>query len=54
MFNQLSKFGVQLYMAPVTNAEKYSECIDFWRSVYGIDSKYLSYCHVCNVFVVIC
>ncbi|KAG0581166.1 hypothetical protein M758_4G233000 [Ceratodon purpureus] len=26
-----------LYMAPVTNAEKYSECIDFWRSVYGID-----------------
>ncbi|XP_073389493.1 probable protein arginine N-methyltransferase 6 isoform X2 [Physcomitrium patens] len=27
----------ELYMAPITNAEKYSECIDFWRSVYGID-----------------
>lgn len=26
-----------LYMAPVTNSEKYSECIDFWRNVYGID-----------------
>lgn len=37
---QLSPLCVQLYMAPVTNAEKYSECIDFWRSVYGIDSKY--------------
>jgi protein arginine N-methyltransferase 6 len=26
-----------LYMAPITNAERYSESIDFWRNVYGID-----------------
>jgi hypothetical protein len=29
----------QLYIAPVTNVERYAECIDFWRDVYGIDSK---------------
>ncbi|PON37536.1 Protein arginine N-methyltransferase [Parasponia andersonii] len=28
-----------LYMAPVTHLERYSESIDFWRNVYGIDSK---------------
>ncbi|XP_057961628.1 probable protein arginine N-methyltransferase 6 [Malania oleifera] len=26
-----------LYMAPVTNSDRYSESIDFWRNVYGID-----------------
>jgi protein arginine N-methyltransferase 6 len=26
-----------LYMAPITNSEKYAESIDFWRNVYGID-----------------
>ncbi|KAF6153370.1 hypothetical protein GIB67_003560 [Kingdonia uniflora] len=26
-----------LYMAPVTHADRYSESIDFWRNVYGID-----------------
>lgn len=26
-----------LYMAPVTHPERYSESIDFWRNVYGID-----------------
>ncbi|XP_058097814.1 probable protein arginine N-methyltransferase 6 isoform X3 [Magnolia sinica] len=26
-----------LFMAPVTNSERYSESIDFWRNVYGID-----------------
>ncbi|XP_022938417.1 probable protein arginine N-methyltransferase 6 [Cucurbita moschata] len=28
-----------LYMAPVTQSDRYGESIDFWRSVYGIDSK---------------
>lgn len=28
---------VELYMAPVTHPERYSESIDFWRNVYGID-----------------
>nr|QEG03137.1 putative arginine N-methyltransferase 6.2 isoform X1 [Cymbidium ensifolium] len=27
-----------LYMAPITHSERYSESIDFWRDVYGIDS----------------
>ncbi|XP_054824602.1 probable protein arginine N-methyltransferase 6 isoform X1 [Prosopis cineraria] len=27
----------KLYMAPVTHADRYSESIDFWRNVYGID-----------------
>ncbi|XP_048440793.1 probable protein arginine N-methyltransferase 6 isoform X3 [Pyrus x bretschneideri] len=26
-----------LYMAPITHSNGYSECIDFWRNVYGID-----------------
>ncbi|XP_050271048.1 probable protein arginine N-methyltransferase 6 isoform X2 [Quercus robur] len=26
-----------LYMAPVTHSDRYSESIDFWRNVYGID-----------------
>ncbi|BBM98090.1 type I protein arginine methyltransferase [Marchantia polymorpha subsp. ruderalis] len=26
-----------LYMAPITNAERYADSIDFWRNVYGID-----------------
>uniref|UniRef100_A0A803MNR1 Uncharacterized protein n=1 Tax=Chenopodium quinoa TaxID=63459 RepID=A0A803MNR1_CHEQI len=26
-----------LYMAPVTNPDRYSQSIDFWRNVYGID-----------------
>ncbi|ONK64123.1 uncharacterized protein A4U43_C07F22320 [Asparagus officinalis] len=26
-----------LYMAPVTHSDRYSESIDFWRDVYGID-----------------
>lgn len=26
-----------LYMAPVTNTDRYRESIDFWRNVYGID-----------------
>ncbi|KAH9707382.1 putative protein arginine N-methyltransferase 6 [Citrus sinensis] len=27
----------ELYMAPVTHPDRYSESIDFWRNVYGID-----------------
>lgn len=27
-------------MAPVTHSDRYSESIDFWRNVYGIDSEY--------------
>ncbi|GFP94001.1 probable protein arginine n-methyltransferase 6 [Phtheirospermum japonicum] len=27
-----------LYMAPVSHSDRYSESIDFWRNVYGIDS----------------
>lgn len=30
-------------MAPITNAEKYAETVDFWRSVYGINSKQLGF-----------
>ncbi|XP_030446893.1 probable protein arginine N-methyltransferase 6 isoform X2 [Syzygium oleosum] len=26
-----------LYMAPVTHSDRYSDSIDFWRNVYGID-----------------
>ncbi|KDP40475.1 hypothetical protein JCGZ_24474 [Jatropha curcas] len=26
-----------LYMAPITHPDRYSESIDFWRNVYGID-----------------
>ncbi|GLT54315.1 hypothetical protein SLA2020_275220 [Shorea laevis] len=26
-----------LYMAPITHSDRYSESIDFWRNVYGID-----------------
>lgn len=26
-------------MAPVTHADRYRESIDFWRDVYGINSK---------------
>ncbi|CAN4080910.1 unnamed protein product [Withania somnifera] len=26
-----------LYMAPATHPDRYSECVDFWRNVYGID-----------------
>lgn len=26
-----------LYMAPITNAERYSDSIDFWRNVHGIN-----------------
>lgn len=26
-----------LYIAPITNGERYAESIDFWRNVYGID-----------------
>ncbi|XP_050234500.1 probable protein arginine N-methyltransferase 6 isoform X2 [Mercurialis annua] len=26
-----------LYMAPVTNPDRYADSIDFWRNVYGID-----------------
>lgn len=33
-------YCLQLYMAPITNAERYADSIDFWRNVYGIDSKY--------------
>ena len=35
----LDMFLFQLYMAPVTHSDRYSESIDFWRDVYGIDSK---------------
>ncbi|KAG6579086.1 putative protein arginine N-methyltransferase 6.2, partial [Cucurbita argyrosperma subsp. sororia] len=31
-----------LYMAPVTQSDRYGESIDFWRSVYGIDSFEIS------------
>ena len=27
-------------MAPVSHPDRYSHSIDFWRNVYGIDSKY--------------
>jgi protein arginine N-methyltransferase 6 len=29
-----------LYMAPISHPDRYSHSIDFWRNVYGIDSKY--------------
>ncbi|XP_019455468.1 PREDICTED: probable protein arginine N-methyltransferase 6 [Lupinus angustifolius] len=29
--------NASLYMAPVTHADRYSEYIDFWRNVYGIN-----------------
>ncbi|KAL7002121.1 putative protein arginine N-methyltransferase 6 [Sarracenia purpurea var. burkii] len=32
-----------LYMAPITHPDRYSESIEFWRNVYGIDSEYKSY-----------
>ncbi|RDX62062.1 putative protein arginine N-methyltransferase 6, partial [Mucuna pruriens] len=28
-----------LYMAPITNTDRYSDSVDFWRNVYGIDSE---------------
>nr|ACU17791.1 unknown [Glycine max] len=28
-----------LYMAPVTHTDRYSDSVDFWRNVYGIDSQ---------------
>lgn len=34
-------FFLQLYMAPVTHPERYRDSIDFWRNVYGIDSKWI-------------
>lgn len=33
-------YCLQLYMAPVTHPDRYSESIEFWRNVYGIDSEY--------------
>lgn len=27
-------------MAPVSHPDRYSDSIDFWRNVYGIDSEY--------------
>ncbi|PHT81191.1 hypothetical protein T459_14206 [Capsicum annuum] len=32
---------IYLYMAPVTHPDRYSESVDFWRNVYGIDSEYM-------------
>ncbi|KAG4908754.1 hypothetical protein JHK87_054870 [Glycine soja] len=29
-----------LYMAPVTHTDRYSDSVDFWRNVYGIDSEF--------------
>lgn len=36
-------YCLQLYMAPITHSDRYSESIDFWRNVYGIDSEYKSH-----------
>lgn len=36
----LFAFFWQLYMAPISHPDRYSHSIDFWRNVYGIDSKY--------------
>lgn len=30
---------LQLYMAPVTNCQRYHDSIYFWRDVYGIKSE---------------
>jgi type I protein arginine methyltransferase len=32
-------FLLQLYMAPVTNSQRYHDSIYFWRDVYGIKSE---------------
>ena len=40
-------------MAPVTQSDRYGESIDFWRSVYGIDSKYMLKLCI-SVFVICC
>lgn len=34
-------FLFQLYMAPVSHPDRYSDSVEFWRDVYGIDSKYI-------------
>ncbi|KAG6501463.1 hypothetical protein ZIOFF_041344 [Zingiber officinale] len=33
---------VELFMAPVTNTDRYRESIGFWHDVYGINSKLIS------------
>ena len=38
---------LQLYIAPITHADRYSESIDFWHNVYGIDSEYTPYLLTC-------
>lgn len=35
----LFTFCWQLYMAPISHPDRYSHSIDFWRNVYGINSK---------------
>lgn len=41
LMDLMLKFDLmQLYMAPVTHPDRYSNSIDFWRDVYGIDSEY--------------
>ncbi|KAF1863198.1 hypothetical protein Lal_00042502 [Lupinus albus] len=35
--------NASLYMAPVTHADRYSEYIDFWRNVYGINSECITW-----------
>uniref|UniRef100_A0A0R0INI8 Protein arginine N-methyltransferase domain-containing protein n=1 Tax=Glycine max TaxID=3847 RepID=A0A0R0INI8_SOYBN len=32
-----------LYMAPVTHTDRYSDSVDFWRNVYGIDKEKVTY-----------
>ncbi|KAF1002540.1 hypothetical protein AG4045_021274, partial [Apium graveolens] len=34
---EATEIAVQLYIAPVTLPDRYSEKIDFWHNVYGID-----------------
>jgi hypothetical protein len=34
-----ANFLLQLYMAPVTNSQRYHDSIYFWRDVYGIKSE---------------
>ncbi|XP_040366061.1 protein arginine N-methyltransferase 1-like isoform X2 [Rosa chinensis] len=35
--------NAMLYIAPFTHVDRYSESIDFWQNVYGIDSEYTPY-----------
>lgn len=40
----------KLYMAPITDPDRYSESIGFWRTVYGVDmSSMMQYAKLCEL-----